>query len=40
MPVVFVCMCLIFSLIAPPFAEYPRLELQPWMYGLQTTFFR
>uniref|UniRef100_A0A8C5A380 ABC transporter domain-containing protein n=1 Tax=Gadus morhua TaxID=8049 RepID=A0A8C5A380_GADMO len=39
MPVVFVCMCLIFSLIAPPFAEYPRLELQPWMYGLQTTFF-
>ncbi len=30
-----------FSLIVPPFTEYPSLELQPWMYGLpQTTFYR
>ncbi|KAM9836585.1 phospholipid-transporting ATPase ABCA1 [Aulostomus maculatus] len=40
LPVVFVCLSLIFSLIVPPFSEYPNLELQPWMYGLpQTTFF-
>ncbi|XP_075999903.1 phospholipid-transporting ATPase ABCA1 [Genypterus blacodes] len=40
LPTVFVCLSLIFSLIVPPFAEYPRLELQPWMYGLpQTTFY-
>ncbi|CAL8327347.1 unnamed protein product [Lota lota] len=39
LPVVFVCLCLVFSLIAPPFSEYPRLELQPWMYGEQTTFY-
>lgn len=40
LPAVFVCLALVFSLIVPPFAEYPSLELQPWMYGLpQTTFF-
>ncbi|XP_061620276.1 phospholipid-transporting ATPase ABCA1-like isoform X1 [Phyllopteryx taeniolatus] len=40
LPAVFVCLSLIFSLIVPPFSEYPSLELQPWMYGLpQTTFF-
>ncbi|KAM7366213.1 hypothetical protein PAMP_015672 [Pampus punctatissimus] len=40
LPAVFVCLSLIFSLIVPPFAEYPSLELQPWMYGLpQTTFY-
>uniref|UniRef100_A0A7N9AR62 P-type phospholipid transporter n=1 Tax=Mastacembelus armatus TaxID=205130 RepID=A0A7N9AR62_9TELE len=41
LPAVFVFLSLIFSLITPPFSEYPSLELQPWMYGLpQTTFFR
>uniref|UniRef100_UPI003AADC61F phospholipid-transporting ATPase ABCA1-like n=1 Tax=Centroberyx gerrardi TaxID=166262 RepID=UPI003AADC61F len=40
LPAVFVCLSLIFSLIVPPFSEYPSLELQPWMYGLpQTTFY-
>ncbi|KAM6909437.1 phospholipid-transporting ATPase ABCA1 [Xenentodon cancila] len=40
LPAIFVCLSLIFSLIVPPFAEYPSLELQPWMYGLpQTTFY-
>ncbi|XP_078132549.1 phospholipid-transporting ATPase ABCA1 isoform X2 [Sander vitreus] len=40
LPAAFVCLSLIFSLIVPPFAEYPSLELQPWMYGLpQTTFY-
>ncbi|XP_077355005.1 phospholipid-transporting ATPase ABCA1 [Festucalex cinctus] len=40
LPAVFVCLSLIFSLIVPPFSEYPSLELQPWMYGSpQTTFF-
>ncbi|KAM9425735.1 phospholipid-transporting ATPase ABCA1 [Pholidichthys leucotaenia] len=40
LPAVFVCLALIFSLIVPPFGEYPSLELQPWMYGLpQTTFY-
>ncbi|XP_056156372.1 phospholipid-transporting ATPase ABCA1-like [Lampris incognitus] len=40
LPAVFVCLSLIFSLIVPPFSEYPSLELQPWMYGVpQTTFY-
>uniref|UniRef100_A0A673D0D2 P-type phospholipid transporter n=1 Tax=Sphaeramia orbicularis TaxID=375764 RepID=A0A673D0D2_9TELE len=40
LPAVFVCLSLIFSLIVPPFTEYPSMELQPWMYGpLQTTFY-
>ncbi|XP_061768543.1 phospholipid-transporting ATPase ABCA1-like isoform X2 [Nerophis ophidion] len=40
LPAIFVCLSLIFSLIVPPFYEYPSLELQPWMYGLpQSNFF-
>ncbi|XP_073763802.1 phospholipid-transporting ATPase ABCA1 isoform X1 [Danio rerio] len=40
MPAFFVCLALIFSLIVPPFNEYPSLELQPWMYGApQNTFY-
>ncbi|XP_061107852.1 phospholipid-transporting ATPase ABCA1-like [Conger conger] len=40
LPAVFVCLSLIFSMILPPFKEYPSLELQPWMYGApQNTFF-
>uniref|UniRef100_A0A8D0AU38 ABC transporter domain-containing protein n=1 Tax=Sander lucioperca TaxID=283035 RepID=A0A8D0AU38_SANLU len=40
LPAAFVCLSLIFSLIVPPFTEYPSLELQPWMYSLpQTTFY-
>ncbi|NXK96435.1 ABCA1 protein, partial [Formicarius rufipectus] len=40
LPAVFVCIALLFSLIVPPFGRYPPLELQPWMYGQQFTFFR
>ncbi|RXN30568.1 ATP-binding cassette sub-family A member 1-like protein [Labeo rohita] len=32
MPAFFVCLALIFSLIVPPFVEYPSLELQPWIF--------
>ncbi|XP_075891700.1 phospholipid-transporting ATPase ABCA1 [Nelusetta ayraudi] len=40
LPALFVCLALIFSLIIPPFSEFPSVELQPWMYGLpQTTFY-
>ncbi|TRY85186.1 hypothetical protein DNTS_030944 [Danionella cerebrum] len=40
LPAFFVCLALIFSLILPPFVEYPNLELQPWMYGApQNTFY-
>ncbi|KAM8899352.1 phospholipid-transporting ATPase ABCA1 isoform 1-T3 [Spinachia spinachia] len=39
LPAVFVCLSLIFSLIVPPFSEYPSLELQPWMYLPQTNFY-
>ncbi|KAF5901914.1 ATP-binding cassette sub-family A member 1-like, partial [Clarias magur] len=40
LPALFVCLALIFSLIIPPFVEYPSLELQPWMYGKpQNTFY-
>ncbi|XP_039678841.1 phospholipid-transporting ATPase ABCA1-like [Perca fluviatilis] len=40
LPAAFVCLSLIFSLIVPPFTEYPSLELHPWMYGLpQYTFY-
>uniref|UniRef100_A0A3B4E2I9 P-type phospholipid transporter n=1 Tax=Pygocentrus nattereri TaxID=42514 RepID=A0A3B4E2I9_PYGNA len=40
LPAFFVCLSLIFSLIVPPFVEYPSLELQPWMYGKpQNTFY-
>lgn len=40
LPAVFVLVALLFSLIVPPFGKYPALELQPWMYGEQYTFFR
>uniref|UniRef100_A0AAQ4RHZ0 P-type phospholipid transporter n=1 Tax=Gasterosteus aculeatus aculeatus TaxID=481459 RepID=A0AAQ4RHZ0_GASAC len=39
LPAVFVCLSLIFSLIVPPFTEYPSLELQQWMYTPQTNFY-
>ncbi|XP_023665182.2 phospholipid-transporting ATPase ABCA1-like [Paramormyrops kingsleyae] len=40
LPAVFVCLSLIFSLIVPPFMEYPSLELHPWIYGVpQNTFY-
>ncbi|NXQ10047.1 ABCA1 protein, partial [Peucedramus taeniatus] len=39
LPAVFVCIALLFSLIVPPFGKYPPLQLQPWMYGKQFTFF-
>ncbi|NXC10284.1 ABCA1 protein, partial [Orthonyx spaldingii] len=39
LPAVFVCIALLFSLIVPPFGKYPPLQLQPWMYGRQFTFF-
>nr|XP_033770847.1 phospholipid-transporting ATPase ABCA1-like [Geotrypetes seraphini] len=38
LPAAFVCLSLIFSMVMPPFVEYPNLELQPWMYGFQRTF--
>ncbi|CAL1591240.1 unnamed protein product [Knipowitschia caucasica] len=39
LPALFVCLSLIFSLIVPSFRDYPSLELQPWMYGQQNTFY-
>ncbi|XP_068090529.1 phospholipid-transporting ATPase ABCA1 isoform X4 [Hyperolius riggenbachi] len=39
LPAVFVLIALMFSLIVPPFGKYPTLELQPWMYDEQYTFF-
>ncbi|XP_054459181.1 phospholipid-transporting ATPase ABCA1 [Anoplopoma fimbria] len=39
LPAVFVLVALLFSLIVPPFGKYPALQLQPWMYGQQYTFF-
>ncbi|KAM8745232.1 phospholipid-transporting ATPase ABCA1 isoform 2-T2 [Acanthopagrus schlegelii] len=39
LPAVFVLVALLFSLIVPPFGKYPALQLQPWMYGDQFTFF-
>uniref|UniRef100_A0A3Q3XQQ9 ABC transporter domain-containing protein n=1 Tax=Mola mola TaxID=94237 RepID=A0A3Q3XQQ9_MOLML len=38
-PASFVFIALIFTLIVPPFGEYPSLTLTPWMYGQQFTFF-
>jgi ATP-binding cassette subfamily A (ABC1) protein 1 len=32
LPAGFVCLAMAFALIAPPLAEEPALELQPWMY--------
>lgn len=40
LPAVFVLIALLFSLIVPPFGKYPSLQLHPWMYGEQYTFFR
>lgn len=31
---------LFFTLVVPPFGEYPSLTLTPWMYGQQYTFLR
>ncbi|XP_060933642.1 phospholipid-transporting ATPase ABCA1 [Limanda limanda] len=39
LPAMFVLIALLFSLIVPPFGKYPNLQLQPWMYGQQYTFF-
>ncbi|KAJ7993337.1 hypothetical protein DPEC_G00271380 [Dallia pectoralis] len=39
LPAVFVLIALLFSLLVPPFGKYPSLQLQPWMYGEQYTFF-
>lgn len=39
LPAVFVLIALMFSLIVPPFGKYPSLEIQPWMYDEQYTFF-
>ncbi|XP_024118032.1 retinal-specific phospholipid-transporting ATPase ABCA4 [Oryzias melastigma] len=38
LPATFVLISLIFTLIVPPFGEYPSLTLSPWMYGQQMTF--
>ncbi|XP_067462482.1 retinal-specific phospholipid-transporting ATPase ABCA4-like isoform X2 [Thunnus thynnus] len=39
LPASFVLIALIFTMIVPPFGEYPSLTLTPWMYGPQFTFF-
>ncbi|CAN9506482.1 unnamed protein product [Ophioblennius macclurei] len=39
LPASFVFLALTFTLIVPPFGEYPSLTLTPWMYGRQYTFF-
>uniref|UniRef100_A0A672SD92 Retinal-specific ATP-binding cassette transporter-like n=1 Tax=Sinocyclocheilus grahami TaxID=75366 RepID=A0A672SD92_SINGR len=39
LPASFVLVSLMFTLIVPPFGEYPSLTLSPWMYGRQFTFF-
>ncbi|XP_072219952.1 retinal-specific phospholipid-transporting ATPase ABCA4-like [Leuresthes tenuis] len=38
LPASFVLISLIFTMIVPPFGEYPSLTLTPWMYGQQFTF--
>ncbi|KAF5880153.1 retinal-specific ATP-binding cassette transporter-like isoform X2, partial [Clarias magur] len=38
LPASFVLVALFFTLIVPPFGEYPSLTLTPWMYGQQHTF--
>uniref|UniRef100_A0A6Q2ZEB5 P-type phospholipid transporter n=1 Tax=Esox lucius TaxID=8010 RepID=A0A6Q2ZEB5_ESOLU len=40
LPASFVLIALVFTMIVPPFGEYPALTLSPWMYGQQFTFFR
>ncbi|XP_068199948.1 retinal-specific phospholipid-transporting ATPase ABCA4a isoform X2 [Antennarius striatus] len=39
LPASFVFLALTFTLIVPPFGEYPSLTLSPWLYGRQYTFF-
>ncbi|XP_077410492.1 retinal-specific phospholipid-transporting ATPase ABCA4-like isoform X1 [Vanacampus margaritifer] len=39
LPASFVFLALTFTLIVPPFGEYPSMTLSPWMYGRQYTFF-
>uniref|UniRef100_A0A3P9NX15 ATP-binding cassette, sub-family A (ABC1), member 4a n=1 Tax=Poecilia reticulata TaxID=8081 RepID=A0A3P9NX15_POERE len=39
LPASFVFLALMFTLIVPPFGEYPSVTLTPWMYGRQYTFF-
>uniref|UniRef100_M3XGV9 ATP binding cassette subfamily A member 4 n=1 Tax=Latimeria chalumnae TaxID=7897 RepID=M3XGV9_LATCH len=39
LPANFVLLALIFTVILPPFGEYPSLILHPWIYGQQFTFF-
>ncbi|KAM9845375.1 retinal-specific phospholipid-transporting ATPase ABCA4-like [Aulostomus maculatus] len=39
LPASFVLIALVFTMIVPPFGEYPSLTLTPWMYGPQFTFF-
>ncbi|XP_041804213.1 retinal-specific phospholipid-transporting ATPase ABCA4-like isoform X2 [Chelmon rostratus] len=39
LPASFVLVALVFTMIVPPFGEYPSLTLSPWMYGQQFTFF-
>ncbi|CAN9502757.1 unnamed protein product [Ophioblennius macclurei] len=38
LPASFVLIALVFTMIVPPFGEYPSLTLSPWMYGQQFTF--
>ncbi|XP_074544605.1 retinal-specific phospholipid-transporting ATPase ABCA4-like [Halichoeres trimaculatus] len=38
LPASFVLIALVFTMIIPPFGEYPSLTLTPWMYGQQFTF--
>lgn len=40
LPALFVGLALLFSLIVPPFSQYPPLQLSPAMYGPQVSFFR
>ncbi|XP_034027520.1 retinal-specific phospholipid-transporting ATPase ABCA4-like [Thalassophryne amazonica] len=39
LPASFIFLALTFTMILPPFGEYPSLTLTPWMYGRQYTFF-
>ncbi|KAM4720611.1 retinal-specific phospholipid-transporting ATPase ABCA4 isoform 1-T1 [Rhinophrynus dorsalis] len=39
LPASFVLLALVFTLIIPPFGEYPSLNLHPWIYGQQFIFF-
>ncbi|KAF3703359.1 Retinal-specific ATP-binding cassette transporter [Channa argus] len=39
LPASFVFLAMTFTLMVPPFGEYPSLMLTPWMYGRQYTFF-